>query len=56
MASAVVIPTTVEEVQAIVRIANEHRVPLWPNARGKNNGYGGPAPQVRGTVIVSSAT
>ena len=47
--SGVVSPTTVEEVQAIVRIANEHRVPLWPISRGKNNGYGGAAPQVRGT-------
>ena len=28
-ASAVVMPATVEEIQAIVRLANEHRVPLW---------------------------
>lgn len=41
LASGVVSPTTVEEVQAIVRIANEHRLPLWPIGRGKNNGYGG---------------
>ena len=46
-------PRTVEEVQAIVRIANEHRIPLWPISRGKNNGYGGAAPQVRGTVMLS---
>ena len=49
----VVSPRTVEEVQAIVRIANEHCVPLWPVGRGKNNGYGGAAPQVRGTVMLS---
>jgi 4-cresol dehydrogenase (hydroxylating) flavoprotein subunit len=53
MASAIVMPTAVEEVQAVVRIANEHRVPLWPHARGMNNGYGGPAPRVNGSVIVS---
>lgn len=46
-------PTTVEEVQAIVRIANEHRVPVWPISRGKNNGYGGAAPQVRGSLMLS---
>ncbi|CAH0279424.1 MULTISPECIES: FAD-binding oxidoreductase [unclassified Arthrobacter] len=51
--SAVVSPTSTEDVQAIVRIANEHRIPLWPISRGKNNGYGGAAPQVRGSVMVS---
>jgi 4-cresol dehydrogenase (hydroxylating) flavoprotein subunit len=52
-ASAVVMPETVEQVQAIVRIANEHRVPLWTHATGMNNGYGGPAPRLTGSVIVS---
>lgn len=51
--SGVVSPTSVEDVQAIVRLANEYRVPLWPIGRGKNNGYGGAAPQVRGAVMVS---
>ena len=41
-------PETVEEVQAVVRIANEHRVPLWTHGTGRNNGYGGPAPRVQG--------
>jgi 4-cresol dehydrogenase (hydroxylating) len=52
-ASAVLQPTTVEEIQSIVRIANRHRVPLWTHGQGRNNGYGGPAPRVRGSVIVS---
>ena len=52
-ASAVVMPTSVEEVQAVVRIANEYKVPLWPHGQGRNNGYGGPAPRLRGSVIVS---
>ena len=52
-ASAVLSPTTVEEVQEIVRIANRHRVPLWTHGQGRNNGYGGPAPRVKGSVIVS---
>jgi 4-cresol dehydrogenase (hydroxylating) len=52
-AAAVVMPTTVEEVQAVVRIANETGVPLWTHSQGRNNGYGGPAPRVKGSVIVS---
>lgn len=51
--SGVVSPASVEDVQAVVRIANEHRIPIWPISRGKNNGYGGAAPQVRGSVMVS---
>jgi 4-cresol dehydrogenase (hydroxylating) len=52
-ASAVLTPTSVEEVQAIVRIANEHRVPLWTFGQGRNNAYGGSAPRVKGSVLVS---
>ncbi|MGE0136922.1 MAG: FAD-dependent oxidoreductase [Ilumatobacteraceae bacterium] len=52
-ASAVVSPTTVEEVQAIVRVANERKISLWTHGQGKNNGYGGPAPRSDGSVIVS---
>ena len=52
-ASAVVMPTEVEQVQEIVRIANAHKVPLWTHGTGRNNGYGGPAPRVKGSVIVS---
>ena len=35
--------TSVEEVQAVMRIANQFRVPVWPISRGKNLGYGGSA-------------
>jgi 4-cresol dehydrogenase (hydroxylating) len=52
-ASAVVFPESVEEIQAVVRIANELKVPLWTHGQGRNNGYGGPAPRLRGSVIVS---
>jgi len=52
-ASAVVMPTSVEEVRAVVRVANEHRVPLWTFGQGRNYTYGGPAPRVRGSVIVN---
>jgi 4-cresol dehydrogenase (hydroxylating) len=52
-ASAVVQPQTVDEIQAILRIANEHRVPLWVTSQGRNNGYGGSSPRVRGSVVVN---
>src|SRR5690606_31560422 len=50
--SAAVAPTTVEEIQAIVKLANVHKVPLWPISRGKNYGYGGPAPVVANSVVL----
>jgi len=50
--SAAVAPASAEEVQAIVRLANEHRIPLWPTARGKNLGYGWAAPAMPGTVVL----
>lgn len=52
-ASAVVMPESLEQVQAVVRIANEHKVPLWTHGQGRNNGYGGGAPRVKGSVTVS---
>jgi 4-cresol dehydrogenase (hydroxylating) len=52
-ASAVVLPETVEQVQEVVRIANRRGVSLWTHSTGRNNGYGGPAPRVKGSVIVS---
>ena len=53
MPSAVVSPTTVEEIQEIVRIANRYGVPLWTIGQGRNNAYGGPAPRVNGSVVVN---
>lgn len=50
--AAAIAPGSVEEVQKIVRIANQYRVPLWVISCGKNWGYGGPAPRVAGSVVV----
>ncbi|HET7607856.1 MAG TPA: FAD-dependent oxidoreductase, partial [Gammaproteobacteria bacterium] len=50
--SAAVAPTSVEQVQAIVRIANTHKIPLWTISTGRNLGYGGSAPAYSGSVIV----
>jgi (+)-pinoresinol hydroxylase len=52
LASAAVAPSTVEEVQQVVRIANEYRIPLYPISTGKNLGYGGSAPILSGSVVV----
>ncbi len=51
--SAVVQPSSTEEIQAIVRLANEHRVPIWTTSQGRNLGLGGGSPRVRGSVIVN---
>ena len=41
IASAAVAPQSVEEVQAVARIANHYGVPIYPISTGKNLGYGG---------------
>lgn len=51
-ASAAVAPSSVEEVQAVVRIANKRRIPLYTISTGKNLGYGGPAPNLSGSVVL----
>ncbi len=45
-------PASAEEVREIVRIANRYKVPLWPISRGKNFGYGGAAPVLKGAVVL----
>jgi FAD/FMN-containing dehydrogenase len=52
LASAAIAPSTVEEVQAVVRIANERRIPLYPISTGRNLGYGGAAPALSGSVVL----
>src|SRR5579863_9193164 len=50
--SGAVAPTEVSQVQQIVRIANDHRIPLWPVSTGRNLGYGGSAPRLSGTMVL----
>ena len=52
LASAVVYPGSTSEVQDIVLWANKHTIPLFPISMGRNLGYGGAAPRVRGSVVV----
>jgi (+)-pinoresinol hydroxylase len=52
MPSAAVAPDGVEQVQAVVRIANKYKIPLWTISTGKNLGYGGSAPVLSGSVVL----
>ena len=50
--SAAVAPDDVEQIQKILKIANDHRIPLWTISTGKNLAYGGPAPRLPGSMIL----
>jgi 4-cresol dehydrogenase (hydroxylating) len=50
--SAVVYPCSRDEVRAIVRIAAQHRLPVWTFSKGKNWGYGATMAAENGAVIV----
>ena len=45
--AATLFPVTVEHIQGVLKICNEHRIPTWTVSRGKNLGYGGPAARVK---------
>ncbi len=52
VASAAVAPHTVEQVQAVVRVANQYRIPLYAISTGRNLAYGGSAPVYSGSVVL----
>ena len=53
---AVLHPASVEDVQAIVRIAAVARVGLYPISTGRNWGYGSAGPMVDGCAVVDLST
>ncbi len=53
--SAVLYPSITAEVQAIVRLANTHKVPLYPISTGNNMGLGTRAAPSPGMVVVDCA-
>jgi 4-cresol dehydrogenase (hydroxylating) len=53
-ASAAISPETTEQVQEIVRIADEFGILLSPISTGRNNGYGGGRPRLSGAVVVNT--
>ncbi|KAH6866497.1 hypothetical protein BKA58DRAFT_205548 [Alternaria rosae] len=52
MPSAAVRPKNIEELRDVLKISNEYGIPVWTFSRGKNLGYGGPAPRVTGCVAL----
>lgn len=50
--SAALTATTVEQVQGVVKICNEYKIPIWTISTGRNFGYGSAAPGQRGQVIL----
>jgi (+)-pinoresinol hydroxylase len=52
VASAAVAPDTVEQVQQIVKVANNYKIPIYTISTGKNLGYGGSAPVLSGSVVL----
>ena len=52
MPSAAVSAASVEEIRAVLKVANKYRLPLWTYGNGKNFAYGGPAPKHAGYVVL----
>jgi FAD/FMN-containing dehydrogenase len=52
VASAAVAPSSTEQVQEVVRIANRFKVPLYAISTGRNLAYGGSAPVLSGSVVL----
>ncbi|MGA8012485.1 MAG: FAD-binding oxidoreductase [Candidatus Acidiferrales bacterium] len=50
--SAAVAPDGIEQIQAILKIANAYKIPLWTISTGRNLGYGGSAPLLGGSVVL----
>ena len=51
-ASGAVAPESTEQVQQIMRIANQYKIPVYAFSTGKNLGYGGSAPIYSGSVML----
>jgi 4-cresol dehydrogenase (hydroxylating) len=50
--SGAVLPSTVEEIRAVLRIANRAHLPLWSVSLGRNYVYGGGAPRLLGSMVL----
>src|SRR5690606_29108077 len=51
-ASGALAPDSAEQVQAIIKVANKYKIPLWPVSTGRNLAYGGSAPVMKGTMVL----
>ena len=52
LASAAVAPDSVEQIQQILKVANDYGIPLWTVGAGRNLAYGGAAPRENGYVVL----
>jgi 4-cresol dehydrogenase (hydroxylating) len=50
--AVVVLPGTTEEVSAVMRVANRHRLHVWPFSGGRNWGYSSTLATDRGAVVM----
>ncbi len=50
--SGALMPTSVEEIQAILKVCNKYKIPVWTISTGKNFGYGSAAPATRGQMVL----
>ncbi|CAM2152726.1 4-cresol dehydrogenase (hydroxylating) flavoprotein subunit [Pararobbsia alpina] len=50
--SAVVLPASVDDIRAVLNVANSARLPLWTVSTGRNFAYGGAAPRINGSVVL----
>ncbi|SAL22705.1 glycolate oxidase subunit GlcD [Caballeronia sordidicola] len=51
-ASAVVLVADIEQLRAVLNVANRYGVPLWSVSTGRNFAYGGAAPRLKGCVVL----
>ncbi len=52
-AHGILYPENTDQVRAVVKIANEHHIPLYPLSKGENIGYGERCPVRPGQVIIN---
>lgn len=45
-------PRSVEDIQGILKICNQFKLPVWPISTGKNLGYGSAAPATPGQLVL----
>ncbi|KXX73690.1 Vanillyl-alcohol oxidase, partial [Madurella mycetomatis] len=50
--SAAICPNSIDQLKEVLAVANKYKFPVWTFSRGKNLGYGGPAPRVNGSVAL----
>lgn len=50
--SAAVMPDTVEQIQGILRVCNQYKIPVWTISTGRNFGYGSASPASRGQIVM----